>query len=86
MPKNILQKELDTYEKNKAELLKSSIGKFVLIKDDKVINTFDTQGDAIKVGIDKFGNMPFLVKKIEEIDKSQNFTSNLIKVNLPCLQ
>ncbi len=79
MERKLLSEELETYNKNKAELLKESAGKYVLIKGKEIINIFDTQNDAIKVGIDKFGNTPFLVKKIEEVESKQNFTSNLIK-------
>ena len=86
MVKNILSKELETYEKNKPKLLKDSRGKFALIKGEEVVNVFDTYADAVKVGIDKFGNSPFLVKQILEVDQPQNFTSNLIKVSVPCLQ
>ncbi len=86
MPKNILAEELETYEKNKQKLLEKDRGKFVLIKGKEIVNVFDTQADAVKVGIDKFGNSPFLVKKIQEVDTPQNFTSNLIKLGLPCLQ
>lgn len=76
--KNTLSKELKTYEENKTRLIKEANGKFVLIKGEEIINVYDTQMDAIKVGVDKFGNAPFLVKKIEEVDQRQNFTSNLI--------
>ena len=83
---NVLSKEIETYEKNKQRLLKESNGKFVLIKGEEIINVFDTSSDAIKVGIDKFGNTPFLVKQILEIEPTQNFTSNLIRISTPCLQ
>lgn len=82
---NVLSKEIETYEKNKQRLLKESGGKFVLIKGEEIINVFDTSSDAIKVGIDKFGNTPFLVKQILEIEPTQNFTSNLIRIST-CLQ
>ena len=84
MTKNILAEELETYEKNKQMFLTTNRGKFVLIKGKEVINFFDTQADAVKVGIDKFGNSSFLVKKVQDVDTPQNFTSNLIKVSLPC--
>lgn len=80
MEKKLLSEELETYNKHKTDLLKESTGKYVLIKGRQIINVFDTQNDAIKVGIDKFGNAPFLVKKIEEVESKQNFTSNLIRV------
>ena len=86
MVKNILAKELETYEENKQRLLSESQGKFVLIRGGDIINVFDTYSDAVKVGIDKFGNTPFLVKKIVEFEEKQNFTSNLIKVKTSCLQ
>jgi len=78
--KDLLSQEIQTYNQNKDILLRDNTGKFVLIKEDKIIGTYDTQNDAIKVGIDKFGNSPFLVKKITEVEESQNFTSNLIKL------
>ncbi len=83
---NVLSKEIETYEKNKQKLLKESHGKFALIKSEEIINVFDTSADAIKVGIDKFGNTPFLVKQILEIEPTQNFTSNLIRISEPCHQ
>jgi len=84
--KSVLSVEIETYEKNKPKLLKESNGKFVLIKEKEIINVFDTYADAVKVGIDKFGNKPFLVKKILEIEPTQNFTSNLIRIKAECLQ
>lgn len=83
---NVLLKEIGVYEKNKQKLLRESSGKFVLIKGEQIINVFDTSADAIKVGIDKFGNTPFLVKQILEIEPTQNFTSNLIRFSARCLQ
>ncbi|MEK6915563.1 MAG: hypothetical protein AABW89_03420 [Nanoarchaeota archaeon] len=77
-----MEKKLDTeikiYEENKQNLLKSDRGKFVLIKGNLIIGTYDTYDDAVKVGIDKFGNKPFLVKQILEVEITGNFTSNLI--------
>ena len=74
----ILDRELTTYEVKKHELLGNSNGKFVLIKDDVVVDVFDTPIDAIRIGYERFGNVPFLVKQIVEVDIPQNFTSNLL--------
>jgi len=76
----ILKEEIDTYNKNKPELLEKHNGKYVLIKGNRIVDAYDTQKDAIKVGIDKFGNTPFLVKKITEVEEKQNYTSRLIKL------
>ena len=77
---NVQSKEIANYQQNKEAILRDNSGKFVLIKGDKIIGIYDTRNDAIKVGIDKFSNSPFLVKKISEVEESQNFTSNLIRL------
>ncbi|MBI4501536.1 MAG: hypothetical protein HY700_10275 [Gemmatimonadetes bacterium] len=76
----VLEEELQTYEDNREKLLGSSKGKFVLIKGAEVVGVFDSQLDAIGQGYEKFGNVPFLVKQILEVETPQNFTSNLIRV------
>ena len=76
----MLSKELKTYEANKSELIGKSKGKYVLIKDDQVIDVFDTKSDAIRQGYERFGNVPFFVKQIIEIETPQNFTSNLLGI------
>lgn len=75
----MLEVELKTYTKEKKILLKEHENEFVLIKENKIEGIFETQNDAIRVGISKFGNSPFLVKKIVEREQIQNFTSRLIK-------
>lgn len=73
-----LKKELETYAKHKAELLVENSGKYVLIKEEEIVGVYESQNDAINSGFEKFGNVPFLVKKIEQIEQKQNYTSNLI--------
>lgn len=77
--------ELKTYEAKRKELIKEHNGKYILIKEKEIIGIYETQQDAIKIGIERFGNTPFLVKKIELIEQPQNFTSNLIKCETLCL-
>ena len=74
----LLEKELKTFEEKKEELLKTSVGKYALFRGKDLIGVFESQNDAIRIGIEKFGNSPFLVKKIEEVEQKLNFTSNLI--------
>ena len=76
----MLKKEFETYEAKKSELIGKSKGKFALIKDNEVIDIFDTKIDAIRQGYERFGNVPFFVKQIVEIDIPQNLTSNLFGV------
>jgi len=67
---NPLQREYDFYLKIKPDLLKMHGGKFALIKDEKLVGTFDTDQDAYKIGLDKFGNVPFLIIRIQDKDES----------------
>ena len=70
-----LEEEIKTYEENKQELVKKANEKYVLIKDKVIVDIFESEQDAIKIGIGKFGNVPFLVKKIKEVEQTQNYTS-----------
>ncbi|KKK98666.1 hypothetical protein LCGC14_2640490, partial [marine sediment metagenome] len=64
----VLTRELATYEREKARLLAEARGKFVLIKGDDVIGTYDTQTGAIDEGWRRYGDAPILLKQIVDID------------------
>jgi len=74
-----LEKEIDTYRRELPNLLGSE-GKFVVIEGDKIIGTFSSYEDALKIGYEKCGLKPFLVKKIQAVEQVQYFTRDLI----PC--
>ena len=74
----ILENEIKTYKKQKDALINKDKDRFALIKDNEIIDTFETKIDAIRHGYDRFGNVPFLVKKIQEVEIPQNFASNLL--------
>jgi hypothetical protein len=76
----VLSKELKTYEASLQNLLGSHEGKFVLIHDDKILGTFDSQMDAITWGYKELGNVPFLVKQVVKVDVPLSFVSNLLGV------
>ena len=76
----MLDRELKTYELHKSELIGSSKGQFALVKDDQIVDVFDTEMDAIRQGYERFGNTPFLVKEIVEIEEPLEFTSNLLAI------
>ena len=71
----ILETELKTYEQHKNELLRTAGGKFALIRGTEVIGVYDSKMDAIAQGYRQFGNVPFLVKQIVEVETPQNFIS-----------
>jgi hypothetical protein len=76
----VLEKELTKYETEKARLLSVATGKFVLIRDVEIVDTFDSFTDAVKAGYAKFGNVPFLVKQVLTVDSPANFVSNLLAI------
>ena len=71
-----LDAEQRTYAERLPELF-AQAGKFVVIGGDEVVGVFDTYDDAMKVGYDRFGLEPFLVKQIEVDDRVRRFTRDL---------
>jgi hypothetical protein len=75
-----LEKELETYNRNLAELKAEHEGKFVLIHGDDVVDTYSSYDDAIKAGYQKFLLDPFLVKRVRALEQAQ-FVSRFVD---PC--
>ena len=70
-----LESELRFFNSHRSELLQESEGKFVLIKGDALLGTFESEATAIRRGYELLGNVPFLVKKITQVDIPLNFSS-----------
>lgn len=73
-----LTAELETFQRHKESLLRESYDKYVLIHQEELAGTFDTEADAINEGYRRFGNVPFLVKQVCPADKPLNFVSGLV--------
>jgi hypothetical protein len=78
--KESLENEINTYINNREKLISEAEGKFVLISNEKILGVFDTEMDAVHLGIKQLGNIAFLVKQISRIDTPLFFTSNLIRI------
>lgn len=76
----LLDTELEAYERYRDELLGKSEGKFVLIHKDQIVGVFDSKKDAIEQGYERFGNVPFLVKQILKVETPQNFVSSILGI------
>ena len=75
----MFEKELEIFKKLKSELIQQNpSGGFVVIKDDEVLGVWQSRLDALKAGIEKYGDVPFLVRNINDNDIIVNFTRNLI--------
>lgn len=72
-----LKREYETYKANKEDLLTKHEGQYVLIKGADIIEVFTSYEDALKAGLKKFGNVPFLVKQIQREDEVNFFFSNV---------
>ena len=68
--KEKLKKEFDYYLKNQDELVKEYNGKFIVIKDCKVIGAYDSELDAIKETTKNHELGTFLVQRCEQGDAS----------------
>lgn len=72
----MLELETKTFEDNLPALIQSDLGKYVLIKDDKIIGTFIAIEDALNCGYERFKDKPFLVKQILSFQQPLNFVNN----------
>lgn len=63
MVDNKLQKELEYFKKNQAELVRKHGGKFLVIKDQKVEGVYDTEMEAYTKAKDKFELGTFLIQE-----------------------
>ena len=60
----VLEKEIKSYQSLKDDLLKHYQGKYALIHEEKLIGVWDTPENAYIAGVERFGNVPFLIQHI----------------------
>lgn len=65
----MLDKEYEFYQKNKDEFVKKYIGKFIVIKNDKIIGVYDSQVDALKESVKTNDLGTFLIQEIKGNDE-----------------
>ena len=69
----MLEKELETYERIREELLRKSSGHFALIHGEDLLGVFDTRLDAITQGYSSLGAQAFLVKRVSPEEPPMSF-------------
>jgi hypothetical protein len=80
-----LEKELEAYARMKQQLLSSHTGKFVLIHGEDFLGAFDSAENAYAEGVKRFGQEPFLIKKVlpqDETYRNQALSLGLIHARL----
>jgi hypothetical protein len=60
----VLERELATLAREAEHLEREHRGKFVLIRGDEIIDTFDTFDAAAEEGLRRFGQGPYLIRQI----------------------
>lgn len=68
-----MQKNVDAFCAQLDALLLTSAGKYVLFARAKLVKVFDSLEAALAVGYSEFGNLPFLVQRVEPIRKRLDF-------------
>lgn len=76
----VLDRELETYERNREQLLATSEDKFALVHGDSILGTFDSEMDAISQGYQRLGMVPFLVQQVVRVEVPLNFVSNQLGI------
>ncbi|HOC69729.1 MAG: hypothetical protein BWX80_01991 [Candidatus Hydrogenedentes bacterium ADurb.Bin101] len=78
METNLFEEERVYYDANKERLFNESWGKVVLIKGDKEYGLYDTPESAYNAGIQLFGNVPFFIQELMELDMAANYPAHLV--------
>lgn len=73
----MLELERKYFSDHRAELLARYPGKFVLIKGEEIVGTYNTIEEALAEGARRFGLDPFLVRQVTEADEKE--------INIPAL-
>ncbi len=63
-PQTEADKNYEAYKRELPKLMTTAPGKFVVMHDEKVVETFDTFRDAVKFGNGKFGTEKFSVQEV----------------------
>ena len=74
---NILDSEIQTYQKSREQLMADSQGRFVLIKGDRIVADFESYDDALAEGYKQFGNDTSLVKEVRDEELVNFFSRDL---------
>ena len=63
----MLETERQYFERNREELLRKFPGKFVVIKDEQLLGSFDSIEDALAGGAREYGVTSFLVRRTDQV-------------------
>ena len=68
----VLREEVDCFARECDRLRETDPDKFVLIRGPRVVGVYPTEAEAIRVGYEAFGPVPFFVRRIRPgVDRLQ---------------
>ena len=73
----LLQREYKFYLDHLREFMPGHLNQFVLIKEDNAVDFFNSYEEALKCGLEKFGNVPFFLRVIREVEETHFFQQGL---------
>ena len=73
---DVLKTELETFENHQEKLLEEAAGAYALVHGENLVGSYKDESDAISEGYRQFGNVPFLVKLIAQVETPANFVNN----------
>ncbi len=62
----MLERERDVYDAHLPEWLEQYAGRFVLVKEDRLVGVYNTDTEALADGARQFGLSSFLVRRVEQ--------------------
>jgi len=68
----LLEKELAYYVSHRDELLQHYEDLYVLIKGEELVGAFTTEAEAYQAGVERFGDEPFLIKRVVANDEIEH--------------
>lgn len=81
----MFEEELAYYTEHKDELLKHHEGQFAVIKGNDFGGAYSNDGEAYKAGLEKYGNVSFLIKQVtkeEEVVRFPALTTGVLNAHL----
>lgn len=69
----VLETEVAFYNSQKKDWLQHYEGKFALIKGRELLGTYTTWEEAFNDGVQKLGNVPFLIRQVQEKEEIVQF-------------
>lgn len=69
----ILEKEYKCYLDHLGQFLPHHCNQYVLIKDQEVVGFYPSYEEALKSGLEKFGNVPFFLRMVREAEEEVHF-------------